>query len=313
MKQKLSREFKIGAFGIAMILLLYFSINFIKSNRVFTSDKTFYAVFESADGLEASAPVITKGFRIGTVEKVAFDLTTQNIIVTISVLKEYPLPIGSKVKITSSSLLGGKVIEVQFGTDHAHTYPNKDTLPTIFEPSLMQMAGAEYSSIKDRLKIYADKIDNALTGLETALSEENMANLSKTLANLNSISGNIDAVIAARRENLNNIVVNLDKISGELRDMAPQVNHAIANISAASDSLPNTLANISTSVNHLTSILKKIESGDGSLGKLVNDQTLYTNLTTSLESLNAVILDLKENPKKYLNVVVFPRKEKTKK
>lgn len=310
MKKKLSREFKIGVFGIAMIALLYISINFIKSNRIFTSDKTFYAVFKTADGLEASAPVMTKGFRIGTVEKVEFDLYSQDIIVTFSVEKEYPLPSDSKVKITSSSILGGKIIEVLIGSNHGLPIPNKDTVQSVFEPSLFEMAGSEYVTLKDKLASFSTKIDNALTGLESALSPENMNNLKGSLANLNTVTGDVAQIIENRKQNLENMLKNLDALSNDLRKTMPDIQKTFANLSSASDSLPAIFTNVNGAIEQVNKIMSHVNSGEGNLGKLVQDEQLYNSMTQSLSDLSLLITDLKENPKKYINVVVFPRKEK---
>lgn len=310
MKKRLSREFKVGAFGVCIVLLLYFGINFIKSNRIFSSDKTYYAVFDAADGIEPSAPVLTKGFRIGTVEKVTFDLNSQRFIVEMSVQKEYPIPGGSKAKIASSSLLGSKVMEVAFGQDKSHPIPNQDTIPSSVEPSIMDMVSQEYSSIKDKLRDYSVKVDSALTGLQIAMSRENMDNLSKTFANIEGISGDLKEVVEAKKKNIESMLSNLDAISSDLKAMSPKLNRTIGNFEAASDSLPLVMMKIAGAVDNVSSILKKVESGEGNLGKLVHDDQLYANLTESLKSLELLISDLKENPKKYINVVVFPRKEK---
>lgn len=310
MKKKLSREFKVGVFGIAMVALLYISINFIKSNRIFSSDKTFYAIFKTADGLEASAPVMTKGFRIGTVEKVEFDLYSQDIIVTFSVEKEYPLPSDTKVKITSTGLMGGKIIEVLIGSNHSAAIPNKDTIQSVFEPSLFEMASSEYTTLKDKLASFSNKLDNALTGIESAMSPENMNNLKGSLENLNTVTADVAQIINNRKQNLENLLKNLDNVSSELNKTMPDIRKTFANLSSASDSIPAIFTNINGAVNSVNQIISHVNNGQGNLGKLVQDEQLYNNLTQSLTDLSLLITDLKENPKKYINVVVFPRKEK---
>lgn len=306
-KNKLSREFKVGAFGLAMIALLYFSINFIKSSRIFSNDQTFYAVFESADGLEVSAPVIARGFRIGTVEKVKFDLDRQDIIVTFSIQKEYPVGVGSKVKITSDGLMGGQVMELTFLTN-PQKYKDKDTIPSVFEPSLMQMVGSEYSSIKDKLKIYAAKIELAIDGLNGVLSPENVANLNASMSNLNTITGDISSLVANKKQNIENIITNLDQLSKSLASVMPKVDSTVNNFAKASQELPLMLINANSALANLNEMLAKVKNGEGSLGKVVSDEELYANLAKATESLNLLLADVKENPKRYVNVTVFGKK-----
>lgn len=304
MKKKLSREFKIGAFGLAMIGLLYFSINFIKSNRVFSSDKTYYAVFESADGLEVSAPVMAKGFRIGTVEHIKFDLEKQDITVTFTVEKEYPLAMGSTVKIASESLMGGQIIEVNFA-QNTQKYNNKDTVKSIFEPGLMQMVSAEYGALRSKLSGFAEKLDQIMTGLSGAVDPQNVENLKVSMANLNTISGDISSMLHNKRGNIENIIANLDSLSRSLKNIMPKVGNAVGNIEKASESMPMLLINASMAIGNLNAMLAKVNSGEGTLGKIVSDEELYTTLSSTVDNLNLLLTDIKENPKRYINIRVF--------
>ncbi|MEG2479877.1 MAG: MlaD family protein, partial [Mucinivorans sp.] len=275
--------------------------------RIFSSDKTFYAVFNSADGLEASAPVMTKGFRIGTVEKVDLDLKTQNIIVKISVQQEYPVPRDSKAKIGSTSLLGGKDIELQFGQSN-EKFKNKDTIPTIFEPSIIQMAGAEYSSLKGKLSSFYRQLDAALEGINGVLSQKNVTNLEATMANINSLTTNLDILVKKESANISHVVGNLTELSKSLRETAPKLNNTIDNINKATATLPPVIENAATAIESLSHTLQKIERGEGNIGKLVNDEALYQALDSTVVSLQALITDIKLNPKRYVNITVFGRK-----
>lgn len=305
--KKLSREFKIGAFSIAMIALLYISINYIKSNRIFTSDLTFYAVFDSADGLEASAPVMAKGFRIGTVENVKFNLEKQNILVTLSIQKEYPIALGSKVKIASSGLMGGQIIELNFA-QNAQKYANQDTLKSVFEPNLMQLVGTEYAGVKEKLKQYSIKIDQMLDGINGVLSEQNVAAFSGTMRNLEAVSANLNRVLNSKKGNIGSIIANLDSLSLALKSAMPGVNKTLDNFSIASEKLPSALANADSAIISLSAILAKIDNGEGTMGKLISNEELYDNLAAATQNMNVLLTDLKENPKRYVNITVFGKK-----
>lgn len=303
-RKKLSREFKIGVFGIAMIVALYFSINFIKSNRIFSSDQTFYAVFESADGLEVSAPVMAKGFKIGTVDHVKFDLERQDIIVTFSISKEYPIAMGSKVKIASNGLMGGQILEMNF-VQNAQKYKSKDTIASVFEPGLMQLVGMEYTNLKDKIGVYAAKIEQIMDGMNGVLSQQNVANLSASMENLNTVTTDISSMVAHKKRNIESIISNLDSLSLSLKAIMPKVNSTVGNLEKASESMPALLFNATVAMGNLNALLGKIKNGEGSLGKVVNDEALYANLASATESLNLLLADIKENPKRYINIRVF--------
>lgn len=308
MKNKISREFKIGFFGLLIIAGLYLSINYLSSNRIFSSDKTFYAVFDSADGLEASAPVITKGFRIGTVEAVQFNLEKQDITVKFSVEQEYPIAHGSTVKITTDGLMGGQIIELAFAKDSNTHYKDRDTVASVFEPSIMQLASSEYTTIRKKLQHYDRKIDSLLTGLNGIVSPANVESLSSTLSNLDNTTRNLNVMLEQKAKNIVSIIENLDVLSTEFAKVMPKINHTLNNISTATDSLPNLMANGAKSFQEIRKLLESINSADGNINKLINDKELYANLTVSMKNLSLLLDDIKTNPKKYINVTVFEKR-----
>lgn len=308
MKNKISREFKIGFFGLLIIVAMYISVNFISSNRVFSSDKTFYAVFNSADGLEASSPVITKGFRIGTVESVEFNLDKQDITVKFSVQKKYPIAHGSTVRITTDGLMGGQIIELKFATNSNSHHNDKDTVKSVFEPSIMQLASSEYSTIRKKLQFYDRKVDSLLTGLNGIVSPDNVNSISSTLENLDSTTKNLNALLEQKTENIASIIENLDILSSEFLLVMPKINRTMGNIASATDSLPKLMESGAKSFEEIQKLLANITDSDGNINKLINDKELYENLTVSMKNLSVLLDDIKVNPKKYINVTVFEKK-----
>ena len=311
--KKLSREVKIGIFGVTMILLLYLGINYIKSRNVFSSDQMFYAVYEQANDLEVSSPVTIKGFRVGTIEKISFDIATTNVIVKFTVKKDYPIPDDSKAKIASASILGGKVIEIQLGSSLT-CMQNKDTIRSVYEPGLLQIAGDEYDKLKDMASTLVEQFSKVLNNLNSLLSEENVDNVSATLANLNSLSANIDGLVANERTNISTVIRDLTVISAALKEAVPKLGHTFDKFSNLADTIgqqvPDLIGNAQTSVAALNSILEKIDEGDGTLGKLLNDDELYNNLAWAAEDLSLLLQDIKASPERYINVSVFGKKSK---
>lgn len=309
MKKRLSKEVKIGLFGLAVMICLYLGVNFIKSRNVFSKDNTFYAVYNQADGIEVSSPVVIKGFRVGTVEKVNFDIKTANVIVKMTVKKEYPLPVDSKAKIASSSLLGGKQLEIQLGIGEQY-YANGDTLRTVIEPNLMQIAGSEYEKLKTQASTMIEQVSKALFAVNEVLSEKNVANLSATLANLESVSMNFDKMVGDKKSDLNVTLGNIAALSKSLNNYTPMLESSLLNITKATDSLPSLVFNATSALDKLNGTLSKMERGEGTLGKIVSDEELYNNLNNATLSLDLLLKDIKTNPKRYINVSVFGRKDK---
>lgn len=262
MKKRLSKEVKIGLFGLAVMICLYLGMNFIKSRNVFSKDNTFYAIYNQADGIEVSSPVVIKGFRVGTVEKVNFDIKTANVIVKMTVKKEYPLPVDSKAKIASSSLLGGKQLEIQLGIGEQY-YANGDTLRTVIEPNLMQIAGSEYEKLKTQASTMIEQVSKALFAVNEVLSEKNVANLSATLANLESVSMNFDKMVGDKKSDLNVTLGNIAALSKSLNNYTPMLESSLLNITKATDSLPSLVFNATSALDKLNGTLSKMDRGEG--------------------------------------------------
>lgn len=305
MKKRLSREVKIGIYGVSMIALLYLGVNFIKSQDIFSRNMTYYATYDNAEGIEASSPVVIKGFRVGTVEHVNYDIRKGNVQVEMSIKRDYPLPSNSEAKIVSASLLGGKVIEIKVGNSPTNI-ADGDTIHALIEPGLMEMATGEYDKLKGKATTLIEELSKALVSINAVLSEQNVANLSGTLANLNSMSGNIDHLV---KTDVTQVLANLNNLSVSLKQAGPKINNIADNFSTLSDTLsrsvPELMAGGNIALAQLNTTLTAINSGNGTANMLLNDQKLYNNLTEASESLTLLLQDFKQNPYRYIQFSVF--------
>lgn len=304
-KKRLSREVKIGIYGVSMLLLLYLGVNYIKSQDLFSRDNTFYAVYDNSDGIEASSPVTIKGFRVGTVDKVWYDIKTGKVVAEFSVKGAYPLPANSEAKITSASLLGAKVIDLQLGNSPNHL-EDGDTIKSAIDPGLMKLATTEYDKLKQMATTLVEQISTALAGVNAVLSDQNVANLSAVLANANSISAGLDNMV---KGDLTKTAADLRVLSGSLRESAPKINNIVDKVNVMADSMstsvPVLMAGAAEAVGRLNVALAAVNDGKGSAGKLINDKELYDNLAEASESLTLLLQDVKQNPGRYIHFSVF--------
>lgn len=302
MKKKLfSREVKIGIYGICMILLLYLGINFIKSQDIFSRENSYYAVYDNSYGIEASSPVTVKGLRVGTVDRVRYDVPTGKIVVEFSVKRAYPVPADSKAKIASASLLGATVLDLQLGSEQ-RILESGDTVPALTEPRLMEAAG----ELKDKANDLLADVSQALEGVNAILSAENVEHLSGVLANAHSISASVNRIVA---EELNGTMQNLHALSAELNTARPKIARIVERMETIADSLsvsvPILLADAIQTIDKLNKTMTAVNDAEGSVGKLIYDKALYDNLTEASQNLALLFQDIKEHPGRYVHFSIF--------
>lgn len=311
-KKKISKEVLIGIFTLAVLIGGYFGFNFLKSRNVFNNDYTLYAYFDQAAGLENSASVIVQGFKIGTVEKIEFDINKKEFTVRMNIGGDYQLPANSIAKIGSSSLLGGKAVLIDLGSG-SDMLDNRATIKTSNELSLLDNAGEEFNTLKDNLSVLVDKVSGALDGINRALSTQNTEALTATMNNLSAVSNDLKQITGSNKAEISEIIENLSTLSSSLSKAAPDLERGLENLAAVSEALaqnaPGLAENAAKSVESLNAILASIQAGEGTAGKLVTDEEFYNNANATLNNLAVLLEDFKENPKKYINVSVFGSKK----
>lgn len=301
------REVKIALTVLAALVILVWGINFLGSTSIFDKDSYFVSVYPRVDGLKVSSSVVYRGYKVGQVTKIAF--TGENfdkVAVTFNVKGDLRLPTNSVAKIASSDIMGTK--EIQLLPGDAYFYANSgDTLVGDQEESLLMQLNEQIAPIKHRAIELMASLDTVLVIMQGILDgdddtnlKKSLASISRTIDNLEGITGTLDTVLEASAPRLTNIVTNLDSITGTLADNSQAIDRGITNIVSMSDSLNdlNVISNINSLIVTLDSVAKMISSGQGTVGQLVVNDDFYF-------ALNSLLTDFKNNPKRYINVSVF--------
>ncbi len=319
---KISREIRIGAFGIITVALFVIGVNFIKGKDIFHRHRTFYAVYGSISGIQDAAPVTLNGLEIGKVTGLQFlSDTSSNIILELTIYKSVFIPSNSIARISSIDFLGTKNIEVILGDDKKPAIDG-DTLSGGIQMSLTEEVNKQVAPIKEKAENLLSSLDTMVTVLQMVFNSETRKNIEAsflsirtTLTTLESTSYNLDTLVYGQRKRLERIMFNIESITENFRKNDENISNVLKNFSAISDSLAKaniagTLNNVNTVLVHVADITEKIDKGQGSLGLLLNDQKLYNNLNSSAEQLDKLIEDMKLNPYRYVNVSVFPYSKK---
>jgi len=308
-KLKLSREFRIGFFGILIIACLYWGINFVKGTDIFSSTYKYYAVYDHVNGLQSSASVVIKGFKVGAVTEMNYDPNrSDNIVIEIAIKKKYKIPVNSTARVFSDGLMGGKAVEMQMG--NAHEYLKQgDTLFSIADKDFFEVAGNELDFFKQRL---GEVVNSAVATLDSfnKILTDNTQSISSTMTNIASLTGNINSIVDQEKNNIRGIVTNLNELSLTLKEKADNIGNIVDNVEnftyALNDAeIPALVSQISNTLRSLNETIERVNSGEGTVGKLLEDEKLYDSLVGSVDNLAAVLADLKANPRKYINLSIF--------
>jgi len=314
---KFSKDAIIGLVVTGAIIILVWGVNFLKGFNMFSSDQVFYARYERVDGLKKSSPVTLRGYKIGQIKSIGFDgPSADHLLVEFSISDQFQLPKNSVARIESSDIMGTKEIRLIPGTEKSQLQSG-DTLSGSIEGDLKEQVSMQMLPLKKKAENLMSSVDSVLTVIQYIFNAKTRENLTKsfgsieqTFKKLENTSGNLDTIVSSQKTHLKNIISNVDSITGNLKQNNKNITNILTNFSSISDSLSAT--DITQTINHAkltlqqsNEILEKINSGKGSMGLLVNNDTLYMNLEAASNSLTNLLIDLKNNPKKYMHFSLF--------
>jgi len=307
---KLRKELKIGiivAFGIAALI---WGVPFLKGTDIFSNQKKVFAIYDHVDGLSESNSVQINGLKIGQVTKLTFlPERGGKILVTMLVDGEVAIPKKSTAVIISSDILGSKAIQIKI-SNNKELIENRDTLNSLYELSLTETVSKEIAPIRSKTENLLTSMDSLITVIHKVLNADTRDNLIKsfesikrTVSNLEHATIKIDTLIGTQQSRIKGILANVESISGNLKNNNEKITHILKNFSSISDTLVK--ANIANVINQASIAFNKINQGKGSVGLLLNNDSLYNNLASASDNLDKLLLDMKENPKRYVHFSVF--------
>lgn len=315
---KISNETKIGSLTAIAIVLLVLGFNFLKGKTFFSKSHTLFAKYTNVQGLQPSNPVVINGLQVGTVYKITTDKNMKEILVNMNLTKDVNIPVNS-FAIIKPSLLGTTSVEITLGNAGSYI-PMNDTISTkpssgVFTDVLNKVDPVLYQVTKA-----VTSIDSIMMAINHILDPNAKNNISATLANLNATTANLTVASASLTKlldtqtgalsgtlnNLNSFTSNLDKNNGKINNVITNLDKTATNLSTLD--LQKTLNTLNETVGSLKAAIGKFDKKDGTLGLLLNDTKLYNNLTATANKLNLLIDDLKTNPKRYVNISIFGKK-----
>ena len=306
----MNKEFKIGLFAIICIMALIYGINYLKGVNILTDNRDFYAVYENIGGLKVGSSVLVNGYKVGIVSNI--DLLTeqnQNLLITISLNKEFDMATNTICKIVNQDLMGSKGIALVLG-DNEELIAIGDTLISGIEGSLQEEVNAQILPLKNKAEELISSIDSVMMIVTAVLNKNTRDNLRNSLSSLDKTFElmsktmiKIDSMVDLNDERISKVVYNLESITSNFESSNGEIKNILTNFSSISDSLLN--SDFVTVLQNISDITSKINNGEGSIGLLLKDDEIYVNFEKSSRELALLLEDIKKYPSRYVNFSII--------
>ena len=317
-----SNETKVGALTAVAITLLILSFNFLKGKTLLKTGNYLYAKYTDTKGVKISNPVYVNGFQVGAVADIEnADPTLKSLIVAIKLTDAYDIPANS-VAVINENPLGTPSIEIKLGNSQSFLQQG-DTLQTAESKGLLSGVMDKIGPVTQQLEKTIETLDVVLKNINSVFDPQTKNNLQAVIANVNKTTESLVISSASLQQMLNQqtgavaqSMNNVNKFTKNLSDNNEKVSQTLTNVTKTSENfakadLAGSVDQLKAAIGNLNKLVEKVNSTDGSLGKLINDKTLYNNLNNTIKSANILVDDLRVHPKRYVNISVFGKKDKT--
>lgn len=302
---KYAKELKIGVFVVIVSVASFFLINYLRGEDIMNKEIELISRYDKVEGLVASAPVYIKGYKAGKVSEVTYCPETEDFRVVCSIRKEFRVPKDSRMTIYSVDIMGGKGVRLDLGESEVMAQDG-ETLAPEFEAGLMDGLAAELGPLLNKVSATLDSLGVTVSGVNRVLSEKNTASISNTIAHLERTMAdvrNIAASVEGRSAELESFIANLADLSESFNGIATKVDTTVASVNELMVTMNE--ADLDKVVNSLNTLLENINDPEGSVGKLLTDDSVYNSVDALLNDVDTLVKKIQENPKKYIKISVF--------
>lgn len=304
---KITREIKTAILVLTSILLFIWGYSFLKGKDLFNTYKTIFVEYSNVEGLVASAPVTINGLVVGKVKTIT--ITEKGLLlVELQLNTDFPISKSSTAMLYDGSLIGGKQVAIQPNYEDKSVVESGDHLKGNFKSSLMDSFGEKLSPVATKVEKVLANADQLITSFNTVLDAKGQASLKKSLEELSGtmeqfhkVSLNANTILDENKGQLKGVVNNFNKVSGDFAKISDSLNKA---------DLGKTVRNLNAALAKVDALMMGLDSGKGTMGKMLKDDALYNNLEKTAKELELLLQDVRLNPTRYVNVSVFGKKNK---
>lgn len=304
---KVSREIKTAVLVIISIILFIWGYSFLKGKNLFDNSNKLFVVYENVAGLAPSAPVTLNGLTIGKVNSISIN-PDGKLLVELHITTDFPIAKTSIAEIYDSGLVGGRQIAIKPNLLDKNYTVSGDYLQASSKLGLTDALAQQLEPLQAKIQQLLENADVLFSNVNDILDTQTRQNLKNSIASLNTTlsefsvaSKSINELLADNKSKLNSTLKNVDKVSG---------NFATISDSLAKANLGQTVINLEKTLAKVDKIMAELEQGNGTMGKLIKDETMYTNFAKTSKELELLLQDLRLNPTRYVNVSLFGKKNK---
>lgn len=305
---KLTREIKTAILVIASLLLFIWGYSFLKGSNILNNHKKLFVEYDNVEGLVTSAPVTISGKIIGKVNSITLN-ENGKLLVEMQINEEnFPISKSSVAQIYEPGFIGGKQIAIIPNYSDKQIAVSGDRLIADVKQGLTASLGNRLEPTQQKINSLvsdADKLMVNLNGILDAQTSHNIkaaiANLTVTLAQINKATEQVNTMLASNNQKIGSTLTNAEKASASFVKITSDLEKA---------KLSETVNNLEATLTNVNKMLSEIQSGKGTMGKMMKDETLYTNLSKTSKELELLLQDVRLHPTRYVNVSFFGKKEK---
>ncbi|MEA2042163.1 MAG: MlaD family protein [Bacteroidota bacterium] len=305
---------KIGIFIVITGFLSVWGFSYLQNKNFFSSDKIYYAVYDNIKGLSLAGSIYVNGYKVGSV--IGMDFKKDNsgqIIVEMAVDNDIIIQRGSIAEIRSLDLMGTMGIAIMRNQTESKVYEQGDTLLSAIEDNLSEQVNKQILPLKIKTEEMISSFDSVLVIVRAIFNDQTRINLQKsfehiqlTLRNLKSATFSFDNILTEKRSKIQQIIDDTESITANIENNNEAISKILNNFASISDTIAQadiagTIIKTEEAISSLNKIVQKTENGEGSLGRFIENDSLYNNLNEAAEDLNRLIDDIERRPDRYLH------------
>lgn len=300
---KYTKEVKTGILALIAVAILIFGYSFLKGQNLLDSSRVFHAVYADVEGLSPSSPVTINGLKVGQITKISFLGEGGLLVVTFNVDTDFQFSRNSLAQIYGGGLIGGKSLAIVPEYEEGQMAKSGDTLPSDIEEGIMELVNERLTPLQVKVERTIVSADSLLTAFNEVINPETRNNikttfndLAETVRSLKETAATLNTVVEGNSQKIGTTMSNLEEMSTNFN----QFSDTLAQVDLAGMS-----RDIEQVISDFEAISNKLESGEGTAGKLLNDDDIYNNLERATRQMEQLIQDIKLNPKRYVHFSVF--------